>query len=460
MRRQTQVLVVVVAGVFMAGLDLFIVNIAFPQIHRNFPHNSLASLSWVLNAYSIVFAALLVPAGRWADALGRKRAFLVGMALFTAASAACAAAPSVGFLIGARGVQAVGAALLTPASLGLLLPEFPPERRHVAIGAWAAVGGIAAAAGPPLGGLLVQASWRWVFLVNVPIGIVAIAAGWRVLREIRDADVAHPDAIGAGVLTAGLAVLVVAIVKGPDWGWSSARIAGLFALALVLLAVTARRSARHPVPVIEPAIVRVRAFALATTASVLFFVAFAAMLLGTVLFLTTIWHEPILTAGLMLAVGPATAAAFAIPGARLGKLFGPGAVGALGAVVFALGGVWWLTHLGADRRYALDFLPGMLIGGVGVGLVLPSLTAAATAALPPTRLATGIALQTTGRQIGSALGVAILVAVIGAGTSVADFQAAWSFMLAASAAAGVTLAAIGRAPALVPTPAAAPELAA
>jgi EmrB/QacA subfamily drug resistance transporter len=457
MRRQTQVLVVVVAGVFMAGLDLFIVNIAFPQIHRNFPHNSLASLSWVLNAYSIVFAALLVPAGRWADALGRKRAFLVGMALFTAASAACAAAPSVGFLIGARGVQAVGAALLTPASLGLLLPEFPPERRHVAIGAWAAVGGIAAAAGPPLGGLLVQASWRWVFLVNVPIGIVAIAAGWRVLREIRDADVAHPDAIGAGVLTAGLAVLVVAIVKGPDWGWSSARIAGLFALALVLLAVTARRSARHPVPVIEPAIVRVRAFALATTASVLFFVAFAAMLLGTVLFLTTIWHEPILTAGLMLAVGPATAAAFAIPGARLGKLFGPGAVGALGAVVFALGGVWWLTHLGADRRYALDFLPGMLIGGVGVGLVLPSLTAAATAALPPTRLATGIALQTTGRQIGSALGVAILVAVIGAGTSVADFQAAWSFMLAASAAAGVTLAAIGRAPALVPTPAAAPE---
>jgi EmrB/QacA subfamily drug resistance transporter len=457
MRRQTQVLVVVVAGVFMAGLDLFIVNIAFPQIHRNFPHNSLASLSWVLNAYSIVFAALLVPAGRWADALGRKRAFLVGMALFTAASAACAAAPSVGFLIGARGVQAVGAALLTPASLGLLLPEFPPERRHVAIGAWAAVGGIAAAAGPPLGGLLVQASWRWVFLVNVPIGIVAIAAGWRVLREIRDADVAHPDAIGAGVLTAGLAVLVVAIVKGPDWGWSSARIAGLFALALVLLAVTARRSARHPVPVIEPAIVRVRAFALATTASVLFFVAFAAMLLGTVLFLTTIWHEPILTAGLMLAVGPATAAAFAIPGARLGKLFGPGAVGALGAVVFALGGVWWLTHLGADRRYALDFLPGMLIGGVGVGLVLPSLTAAATAALPPTRLATGIALQTTGRQIGSALGVAILVAVIGAGTSVGDFQAAWSFMLAASAAAGVTLAAIGRAPALVPTPAAAPE---
>src|SRR5438876_9837075 len=184
--QRTKVAAIVSVGVFVASLDLFIVNIAFPDIERDFHSTSLAGLSWILNAYAIVFAALLVPAGRWADRAGRKRAFLAGMALFTLSSAACAAAPSVGVLIGARVAQAGGAALLMPTSLGLLLPEFPPERRQVAVGIWAAVGGAAAAAGPLVGGLLVQASWRWVFLVNVPIGIVAIAAGVRTLREIRE----------------------------------------------------------------------------------------------------------------------------------------------------------------------------------------------------------------------------------------------------------------------------------
>src|SRR5947208_174103 len=173
------------------------VIIAFPDIERAFHSTSLAGLSWILNAYAIVFAALLVPAGRWADRAGRKRAFLAGMALFTLSSAACAAAPSVGVLIGARVAQAGGAALLMPTSLGLLLPEFPPERRQVAVGIWAAVGGAAAAAGPLVGGLLTQISWRWVFLVNVPIGIVAIVAGIRVLREIREPDTARGDVLGA-----------------------------------------------------------------------------------------------------------------------------------------------------------------------------------------------------------------------------------------------------------------------
>jgi MFS family permease len=159
--QRTKVAAIVSVGVFVASLDLFIVNIAFPDIERDFHGTSLASLSWILNAYAIVFASLLVPAGRWADRAGRKRAFLSGMALFTLASAACAAAPSVGFLIGARVVQAAGAALLFPTSLGLLLPEFPPERRQVAIGMWAAIGGAAAAAGPLVGGLLTQLSWRW-----------------------------------------------------------------------------------------------------------------------------------------------------------------------------------------------------------------------------------------------------------------------------------------------------------
>jgi EmrB/QacA subfamily drug resistance transporter len=448
MERRWRVLAVVVAGVFMAGLDLFIVNIAFPQIGADFAGTSLGELSWVLNAYTIVFAAFLVVAGRWSDGFGRKRSFLLGVALFTAASAACAAAPSVGFLIGARALQGLGAALLMPASLGLLLPEFPPERRHVAIGVWAAIGGIAAAAGPPLGGLLVQASWRWVFLVNPPVGVAALVAGARVLDERRHPESSAPDFLGAGVLTVAIATLVAGIVQGHEWGWGGARVVGLFAAAALLLAVVARRIARHPAPIVEPALLRVRAFALATLGSMLFFAAFAAMLLACVLFLTGVWHESTLTAGLMIAPGPALAAASAIPAARLGGRWGANRVGVLGTVLFALGGVWWIARLGASSRYTADFLPGMMIGGVGVGLVIPSLTAMVAATLPPQRIATGIAVQVTGRQLGSALGAAILVAVLGEAGTAGDFTNAWRLMLVASLLAGVVIALARRAPAV------------
>src|SRR3954453_7535815 len=229
MSHRARVTAIVSVGVFVASLDLFIVNIAFPDIQKDFDDTSLASLSWILNAYAIVFAALLVPAGRWADRTGRKRAFLGGLALFTAASAACAAAPSVAVLVGAGAVQAGGAALMLPTSLALLLPQFPPEKRQLAVGIWAAVGGSAAAAGPLLGGVLVQGSWRLVFLFNIPVGIAALVAGTRVLAEARDPAGGQPDTLGAALLAAGIGALALAIVKGPDWGWGSARVVILFA---------------------------------------------------------------------------------------------------------------------------------------------------------------------------------------------------------------------------------------
>jgi MFS family permease len=167
------------------------------------------------------------------------------------------------------------------------------------------------------------------------------------------------------------------------------------------------------------------------------------MLLGSVLFLTSVWHESVLSAGLMLAPGPATAAAFSVPGARLGKRYGPRAVGLVGCALFAAGGLWWAMQLGDVPAYASAFLPGMLIGGAGVGLVNPSLTGAATAALPPARLATGAAVLTMGRQVGSALGVAVLVALLGAPSLAADFGGAWTLMIAAAAAAGLAFVAVG-----------------
>jgi EmrB/QacA subfamily drug resistance transporter len=413
MSHRARVASIVSVGVFVASLDLFIVNIAFPDIQSDFSGTSLASLSWILNAYAIVFAALLVPAGRWADRAGRKRAFLGGLALFTAASAACAAAPGVGVLIAARVVQAAGAAVLMPASLGLLLPEFPPEKRGLAIGLWAAVGGTAAAAGPVIGGLLVELSWRWVFLVNLPVGVGAIVLGARVLKEIREEDAQAPDLVSAGLLTASVATLIAAIIEGPDWGWTDPRVLGLFAAAVVLGLAFAVRSGRVAVPVVEPELLRVRAFAASNAAGVFFFIGFSAMLLGSVLWLTEVWHETALNAGLKIAPGPAFAALFAVAGGILSGRIGPRTVGAIGAALFSLAGVWWATHLGTEVHYASDYLPGMLIGGMGVGFVNPSLAAAATAQLPPARLATGSAVLTMSRQFGSALGVALLVAVIG-----------------------------------------------
>ena len=461
MSHRAQVAVVVCVGVFLSSLDLFIVNIAFPDLQADFRDSSLAGLSWVLTAYAIVFAALLVPAGRFADRAGRRRAFLGGMALFMLSSAACAAAPSVAVLVGARVVQAAGAALMLPTSLALLLPEFPPERRQVAIGIWAAVGGAAAAAGPPIGGLLVEASWRWVFLVNLPLGLAALAWGARVLREARDPAGGRPDGLGAALLAGGIGALALAIVKGPAWGWGSVSVIGSFAAAVLLVAAVALRCTRHPSPVVEPELVKVRSFAFAGLAITIFFAGFGAMLLGSVLFLTTVWHESILTAGLMLFPGPMMAGAFAVPAALLAQRIGVSAVGALGGLLFALGGLWWLTHMSSTPAYAGDLLPSLLLGGIGVGLTIPSSQGAGTATLPPARFATGTAMLVMARQIGAVIGVAVFVAIVGTPSpadAVGAFQDAWVFVTSAAVAASLAMLATRsrateRAPATQPSPA-------
>src|ERR1700753_2394433 len=188
-RRVTAIVGVLSLAVFMASLDLFIVNLAFPYIGRQFTGTSLSSLSWVLNGYTIVFAAVLVPAGRWADRIGRRKVFAIGLAAFTLGSLFCGVAPGVAALVAARVIQAVGAGLMVPASLSLLLAAVPAKSRPAAIGAWSAVGALGAALGPVVGGLLVQASWRWVFLVNIPVGLIALALAARVVPESKDGNV-------------------------------------------------------------------------------------------------------------------------------------------------------------------------------------------------------------------------------------------------------------------------------
>ena len=305
---------IVLTGVFLSSLDLFIVNIAFPSISATFHGESLSSLSWVLSAYTIVFAAVLVPAGRWADRAGRKRAFLIGLAVFTAASALCAVAPSLEFLIGARVLQAIGGALMLPTSLGLLLPAFGPARKGAAIGLWSAVGGAAAAFGPP--------DRRAAGPGELALGLPRQPAlqprsrscsGVRLLDEVRDPDAHKSDLLGAGLLSVAVASLVAAIVEGSDWGWSSGRIIGAFVLAAAAGAGLVVRSFRHPNPIIEPAVIRHRAVALADLSSLVFFGGFGALVLGGVLFLTGVWHESVLRAGFMIAPGSAAGRADRVP---------------------------------------------------------------------------------------------------------------------------------------------------
>jgi MFS family permease len=350
-------------------------------------------------------------------------------------------------LVAARVLQAIGAAAVFPTSLALLLPEFPAEERRKAVSIWAAVGAVAAAAGPPIGGLLVQAGWQLVFLVNVPIGIALLVFAVRILSESREpAGAPRPDLAGAALLTAAIGTLALGIVKSSDWGWGGTQTVALLAAAVILLAAFWRRSSRHPAAIVEPSLLRHRSFAFANAGALFFFMAFGAMLLGSVLFLTQVWHASVIRAGLELAPGPAMAAVFAVPGALLAERVGERVTGALGALLFAVSGAWWVTRIGASPDYAGSFLPGMLIGGAGVGLVIPSLTSAATSSLPPNRFATGSAVLAMARQIGVALGVAVLVGLLGtpsAADAVDHFKNGYTFLSAAALAAAVAIAFIG-----------------
>jgi EmrB/QacA subfamily drug resistance transporter len=435
-----RILAVLAAVAFMAQLDLFIVNIAFPAIGRSFGGSSLSSLSWVLNAYAVVFAALLVPAGRLADHFGRRRFLLTGVAIFTVASVACALAPSLGVLVAARAAQAVGAALIVPTSLGLLYPAFPKHQHATVVGIWAGVAAVAASAGPPLGGLLVAADWRWIFLINAPIGVATIVAGSRVLPEVRAERGARlPDGYSVLVVLAGVTLLVLATVQAPVWGWTDGRTLGLFAAAVLATAATVRRTMVHPHALIERSLFVGRQFTTATIALFVFFVGFATMLLISVLFLQGEWHYSPLRAGLAFTPGPAIAAVFALNAGRISQHFGRVVPALAGALLLAASGGYWLVAATASPSYVVGFLPGLVLGGMAAGLVQAPLYAAA-GTLPPDRATTGSAVLNMSRQVGSAVGVAVLVALLGTGThTLGDYQRGW---IAEAGAATLTLIAI------------------
>ncbi|TMQ96622.1 MFS transporter [Actinomadura soli] len=445
--RPRPVLAVLSVASFMAGLDLFIVNVAFNDIGRDFPGQSMADLSWVLNGYAIVFAALLVPLGRLADRYGRKPGLIAGLLVFTLASQACAVAPSLWWLVGFRVLQAAGAAALIPTSLGLLLSAYPAARRAGAVRIWSASAALAAAAGPAVGGVLVDVSWRWVFEVNIPIGIAVTLLALRFVPDSRDGAAARlPDLPGTAVLTLAIALLALGLVKINDWPGERTTI--VIAGALLGLAWFWLRSLRHPAPVIEPSLLAVRTFSWSNATILLFTVAFAANLLLGVLWMQQIWHYSPIRTGLAVAPGPLMVPIMALVAGRLAAARVPvGLITAVGCMLCAFGVAVIAMSLGPAPAYTTELLPGWLIGGMGVGLALPTILSAAAVDLPSHRYATGSAVVNMSRQIGSVLGVSLAVAVLGTPHGYADahngYVNAWltvaGFMaVAAIAALGMT----------------------
>lgn len=440
------VLMIVCAGVVLASLDLFIVNVALPQMVRDLRvgANGVADLSWVLNGYAIVYASLLVLFGRAAERFPREYGFLLGVGVFVTASAACGLATSLPMLVAFRIVQAAGAALLTPTSLGLILATYPPDRRHGAVRAWTAVGGLAAAAGPVVGGVLVAASWRWVFLVNVPVGLVALAVGWRRLPHTAGQPVPRPDALGALLITCGVGALVLGLVKGGGWGWADARTLASIVAGAAALALSTLHTLRHRKPLIDRSLFLLRSFTGAAAVALVFSAAFGAMLLSRVLWLQDVWHFSALTTGLAIAPGPLMVPLFSfLVAGRLTARFGPAVVVAAGSVIFAGGAAWWALAIGTEPHYVSEMLGGMLLTGVGVGLTLPTMMATGAASLPSHSFATGSAVINMLRQIGLAIGVAILIAILGSPHSPASVLNVYERSSWVIAAVSLTAAAVG-----------------
>lgn len=426
------VLAVAGFGAFLAFLDSTIVNVAFPSIRVSFPGTSLSSLSWVLNAYNVVFAGFLVAAGRFADLLGRRRLFVLGTVLFTLSSAGCAAATSAGMLIGFRVLQGVGCAVLVPASLALVIEAFPEDKVTEGITLWGATAALAAGLGPPIGGALVNAgNWRLAFLVNVPLGVVAVVVAQRAVVESRAPGRRRlPDLRGAALLIGGFTFLTLGIVQGPDWGWTNLAVLGVLIAAVALLAAFAVQNGRHPAPVLDPALLRTRRFAVANLLTVVAGAGFYAYGLTHILWLRYVWHYSLLKAGLAVAPGAFAAAIAAAVLGRVAERRGHRPVIVVGAVIWALALTWYVTRIGVHPDFLGQWLPGQLISGIGVGATLPIAASAALVGVPGGRYAAASAAVSSTRQFGAVLGIAILVAIIGnpsAASAVTVFRHGWAF---------------------------------
>jgi EmrB/QacA subfamily drug resistance transporter len=412
-RRQWLTLAVVALGVFVTALDNSIVNVALPSIQDDL-HLGLSGVAWVVNSYILAFAVFLLTAGRLADAFGRRRLFLIGLAVFSAASLFAGLAPSPGTLIAARALQGVGAALLTPPTLAIVNHTFQDSPgRGTAIGIWGAVAVLAFAIGPLAGGLITEhLQWMWVFFVNVPLGAIGLVAGARVIPESTDPHASkHVDLPGVVTSTAALSALTYGLIKANDLGWGSPTIVALFGVALVAGGTFVAIERRAAAPTVDLSLFRTPAFSGANIAILIFNLGtFGVFLYTSLYFQNVLGYSPVKAGAALLpwilvliVVGPLTG--------KLAERLTPPLLVAGGLTVMAAG-LALLTGIDEHSRY-IDLLPGLIIGGLGGALTIP-LNGIAVGAAPVEKSGVASGVFNTARETGGSLGIAIIGAVLAA----------------------------------------------
>jgi EmrB/QacA subfamily drug resistance transporter len=441
---------------FMVVLDIAIVNVALPSIQTDLDF-SQANLQWVISAYALVFGGFLLLGGRVADIVGRRRVFMIGLIAFTIGSLLCGLAWSEASLIGARAIQGLGAATISPAALAILMTTFAEGReRNIALGVWGAVGGFGAAAGVLLGGVFTDAlSWEWIFFVNIPVGIVAFFLAPMLLGESRDSRVKSFDAPGAVLVTAGLTTLVFAITQGHEWGWGSGRTIGVFALSAALLAGFVAWEQRVEEPLMRFGILRTKTVLGANVAGFILGTALFSMFLMLTLYMQQVLGYSAMKTGVAYLAVAGTSIIWANVAAALVGRVGVRPLIAGGMAILTLGLILF-TQVSVGGSYAANLLPGFLIIALGMALCFVPISIAALAGVSQAEAGIASGLINTSQQIGGAVGIALLSTIavsrteneVASGTAVPQALTS-GFQLAFWVGAGIALAGVVAALALI-----------
>lgn len=428
-RRAWMALFVSTTVVFLVVIDISAVNVAFPSIREDFDVSD-SHLSWVIGAYNVVVGSLLMLSGRLADSIGRRKVYLPGVAIFGFGSLLCGLAPSAGWLIGARVVQAIGGSITMAAGFAVMLPEFPPTRRSTAIGVAGATGALGAVVGPVVGSVLIDVfSWRAIFWLNVPLCVLVLIIGPKYLSESRDPEATGKiDLIGVALGTASVALLMLAIVQSETWGIGDWRVLTLFVVGLGLVPLLVQRSRVHPEPLINLELFRYRSFTSANIGVFFYGLAFTAGFLTNSLLLQDVWDLEIREVGLALAPSPLLAAIVSPLVGRWADRIGHRWILGAGCLACGLGYLTYVFVLDEQPAVWSVFVPVGMLVGLGVGLTVATWSSAGISDIPPAKFGVAGATYNTLRQAAYGLGVSVVITLIASQsdtTSIGGIRAAY-----------------------------------
>ena len=414
--RKWWTLTAVAFGLFMIMLDNTVVNVALPSMQRSL-HLKISALEWVVTGYALTFGAFMLTGGKLADLFGRRLIFVVGLAVFTASSLACGLASSGSVLIAARVVQGLGAAMMNPATLSIITVTFPPKQRGTAIGIWAGISALALAIGPLVGGLIAQRiNWNWIFFINIPVGLIAIAAAFAFIDESRDTShEQRPDVPGLATSALGLFALSYALIESNTYGWTSARILGAFAVAAVALGSFVLLELHQRLPMLDLSLFRNRVFAGANTVMLLVGLAMFGVFFYVSLYVQQVLGYTPTQAGGAFLPWTVLIILLAPQAGRLSDRIGPGPLVTTGMVVLT-GSLVLFARMGVHETF-WGLLPAMVLGGIGMSAAMAPVTAAAMSSVTPDKAGVGSAVLNSMRQVGGSLGIAIMGAIVAAGIS-------------------------------------------